>query len=236
MTIAADPTETAPRRAPRIRTDAARNRERILAAAREMLVEQGRDIPLDEIARRAGVGNATLYRHFPDRHALLRAVLLFVMSRTADLAEKLADEVDDPFTALCGFAHAAVDERAAAICGLPPAGARPEITSEMYAEYARFQTALNVLMERARTAGQLRPDITQIDFMIAVSQLSRPLPGLECQGADCHRRVDLFLDGLHPQSATGPAHRPEHHDRSHPETTTPANHPDRLCTGSTTTP
>ncbi|SEN25981.1 TetR/AcrR family transcriptional regulator [Actinacidiphila rubida] len=211
MTITADTTEATPRRAPRMRTDAARNRERILAAAREMLVEQGLDVPFDDIARRAGVGNATLYRHFPDRHALLRAVLLFVMTRTADFAETVAAEEPDPFTALCGFAHAALDERAAAICALFPDKERPEATPEMYAAYARFQTALDGLMERAREAGQLREDITPIDFMIAVSQLSRPLPGLDCDGAGGHRRVGLFLDGLHPRSSAGTptTHHPE---------------------------
>jgi AcrR family transcriptional regulator len=211
MTITADTTETAPHRAPRLRTDAARNRERILDAAREMLVEQGPHVPFDDIARRAGVGNATLYRHFPDRHVLLHAVMLFVMTRTADFAEAVAAEEADAFTALRGFAHAAVDERAAALCALFPAGERPEITPEMYAEYARFQTALEGLMERARQAGQLRPDITQRDFMIAVSQLSRPLPGLECEGAACHRRVDVFLNGLRPPSSDGAVRRPPNH-------------------------
>jgi AcrR family transcriptional regulator len=214
MTITADTTETAPRRAPRMRTDAARNRERILAAAREMLVEHGPDVPLDDIARRAGVGNATLYRHFPDRHALLRAVLLFVMTRTADFAENAAAEEADPFTALCRFAHAAVDERTAAICGLLPAGERPETTPEMYAEYARFQTGLERLMQRARDAGQLRPDVNQFDFMIVVCQLGRPLPGLECVCADAHRRLDLFLDGLRPAPSAGSPHDPLNHRAS----------------------
>lgn len=208
MTLTAEPTRTAPLRVPRMRTDAARNRERILAAAREMIVEHGTEVPLDDIARRAGVGNATLYRHFPDRHALVRAVLLFVMARTADFAEAVATEEPDPFTALSRFAHTAVDERAGAMCGLLPEPGRPEVTPEMYAEYARFRTALEGLMEPARAAGQLRPDLTGTDFMIAVSQLSRPLPGLECQSAECHRRVDLFLDGLRPPSAAGAGHRP----------------------------
>ena len=61
-----------------LRADARRNREHVLAAAREVFVEQGADAPLDEIARRAGVGIATLYRRFPDRAALLRAVALDV--------------------------------------------------------------------------------------------------------------------------------------------------------------
>ncbi|MET7656978.1 helix-turn-helix domain-containing protein, partial [Streptomyces sp. NPDC005486] len=60
------------RKVARPRADALRNRERIVAAAREMFVEFGADVPLDEIARRAGVGNATVYRNFPDRDALTR--------------------------------------------------------------------------------------------------------------------------------------------------------------------
>src|SRR4051794_23585109 len=70
----------------RTRADALRNRERIVAAARDVFVEYGPDAPLDEIARRAGIGNATLYRHFADRQALAHAVLLSVVTRTADRA------------------------------------------------------------------------------------------------------------------------------------------------------
>ncbi|MEU1199218.1 helix-turn-helix domain-containing protein, partial [Streptomyces sp. NPDC005813] len=61
-------------RVARPRADALRNRERIVAAAREMFVESGSGVPFDEIARRAGVGNATVYRNFPDRDALAREV------------------------------------------------------------------------------------------------------------------------------------------------------------------
>ena len=67
-------TATRPR-AVRLRADATRNRERIVTAAREAIVELGHDVPLDEVARRAGVGNATLYRHFTDRTDLLKDVL-----------------------------------------------------------------------------------------------------------------------------------------------------------------
>ena len=72
----------AARKAPRPRADALRNRERIVTAAREMFVEHGPDVPLDDIARRAGVGNATVYRNFPDRDALVREVVCSVMDRT----------------------------------------------------------------------------------------------------------------------------------------------------------
>ena len=84
----------APRRTPRTtraprapRADAVRNRERIVAAARDLFTEVGSQAPIDEVARRAGIGNATVYRHFPDRDALVLAVVRSVLKRTADRAE-----------------------------------------------------------------------------------------------------------------------------------------------------
>lgn len=72
---------------PRPRADAVRNRERILTAAREAFVEFGSAAPFDEVARRAGIGNATLYRHFPDRPTLVHHVVLFTMARVTASAE-----------------------------------------------------------------------------------------------------------------------------------------------------
>src|SRR5207244_6832248 len=88
-----------------LRADARRNREQLLAAARDVFVEQGADAPLDEIARRAGVGIATLYRRFPDRAALLRAVALDVLARAAHEAGTAEAEEGDPFGALARYMH-----------------------------------------------------------------------------------------------------------------------------------
>src|SRR5690349_13648422 len=74
-------------RTARPRADAARNRERIVTAAREALVEFGPEVPMDEVARRAGVGNATLYRHFTDRADLIRQVTLALMASATRRAE-----------------------------------------------------------------------------------------------------------------------------------------------------
>src|SRR5512142_3136850 len=71
---------------PRLRADASRNRERILAAARDVFVEEGAGAPLEDIAKRAGVGIATLYRRFPDRESLMRGVVLNVLGRSTDEA------------------------------------------------------------------------------------------------------------------------------------------------------
>jgi AcrR family transcriptional regulator len=189
--------ETGVRRGPRTRADALRNRERIVAAAREIFVEYGPEAPLDDIARRAGIGNATLYRHFADRQALFRDVLLSVMALTTEHAQRAAVQEADPFTALRDFAHMAVDERVGALCGMLVGGLDRNST-ELEAQCERLENAVEALMERARQAGQLRPDVTVGDLLIALSLLTRPLPGLDCLHVDefAHRHLQLFLDGL----------------------------------------
>src|ERR671937_2812476 len=92
-------TSTPNRRRP-LRADALRNREHVLAAARAVFVEQGADAPLDDIARRAGVGIATLYRRFPDRDALMRAVVLDVLTNVGQQARLALAEEADGFQAL----------------------------------------------------------------------------------------------------------------------------------------
>jgi AcrR family transcriptional regulator len=185
------------RKATRPRADALRNRERIVTAAREMFVEFGPDVPLDEIARRAGVGNATVYRHFPDRDALVREVVCSVMERMAQAAERALAQTGDAFEALERFVHTAADERVSALC--------PMISStfdqhhpDLEAARPRVEGLVGEVMERARAAGQLRPDVGVGDLMIAVAQLSRPPAGTECLRADrfVHRHLQLFLDGM----------------------------------------
>lgn len=190
-------TTTAQRKAPRPRADALRNRERIVTAAREMFTEFGPDVPLDEIARRAGVGNATVYRNFPDRDALVREVVCSVMDRTTEAAETALAETGDAFEALERFVHTAADERISALC--------PMVQStfdrnhpDLEAARVRCEELVVELMNRAKAAGQLRTDVDSGDLMIVVAQLSRPPAGTACFQIDrfVHRHLQLFLDGL----------------------------------------
>ncbi|MFJ6086233.1 TetR/AcrR family transcriptional regulator [Streptomyces sp. NPDC092369] len=185
------------RKVPRPRADALRNRERIVTAAREMFTEFGPDVPLDEIARRAGVGNATVYRNFPDRDALVREVVCSVMDRTTEAAEVALAENGDAFGALERFVHAAADERVSALC--------PMISStfdqhhpDLVDARERCEELIGEIMGRAKAAGQLRTDVDVGDIMMAVAQLSRPLAGTACFSVDrfVHRHLQLFLDGL----------------------------------------
>lgn len=185
------------RKVTRPRADALRNRERIVTAAREMFVEYGPEVPLDEIARRAGVGNATVYRNFPDRDALVREVVCSVMDRTALAAEGALAETGDAFEALSRFVHTAADERISALCPMVQSTFEKH-HPDLEASRERLEELIGELMERARQAGQLRGDVGVGDMMVAVSQLSRPPAGTVCAGIDrfLHRHLQLFLDGL----------------------------------------
>ncbi|HEY3483176.1 MAG TPA: TetR/AcrR family transcriptional regulator [Streptomyces sp.] len=189
-------TENRPR-AVRLRADASRNRERIVAAAREAIVELGPDVAFDEVARRAGVGNATLYRHFADRTELIREVTLAVMGATAQRAEEALAQEPDAFSALRRFAFEAAEERIGALCPLLSDvfdRQDPAVASQV----ARVERSINAIIDRAQRAGLLRTDIAVGDLMVALTQLTRPLPGTGCVGFDqfVHRHLQLFLDGL----------------------------------------
>lgn len=182
----------------RMRADASRNRDRIVAAARELLVEHGADVPLDEIARRAGVGNATVYRHFADRGQLVLEVTLQVMERIQVAADTALAEEPDAFQALRRFMLAAAEERVGAMCAMLSEAfdrAHPEILQAR----DRLERTIADLMGRARRSGQLRPDVAMGDLMVAITQLTRPLPGSACVDGDrfMRRHLLLFIDGLH---------------------------------------
>lgn len=185
------------RKATRPRADALRNRERIVGAAREMFVEHGPDVPFDDIARRAGVGNATVYRNFPDRDSLVREVVCSVMDRTAQAAEQALAETGDAFEALERFVHVAADERISALCPMV-CSTFDQNHPDLKAARERTENLIGEVMDRAKAAGQLRPDVGVGDVMVAVAQLSRPPAGLGCLSLDrfVHRHLQLFLDGL----------------------------------------
>ena len=222
-TAGATSTATTRRAVPKARADAARNRERIVAAAREAYVIHGADAPLDDIARRAGVGNATLYRHFPDRDKLVHGVVLAVTERIADRAQAALDEVGevtaagaddaagagpDVFAALRTFVFAAVEERIGALCPMLAAGFDRD-DPRLLAARRRLDRLAEELIQRAKGAGQLRADVEVGDLMVALSQLTRPLPGTGCAeiARFVDRHVQLFLDGLRaPARSELPGH------------------------------
>jgi AcrR family transcriptional regulator len=192
----------------RLRADALRNRERIVAAARDAFIAYGADAPLDEIARRAGVGNATLYRHFSDRRQLIREVMIAAAAElTAETRAALAEE-PDAFAALRRVVHRAADRRGGAFFSVL-SGCLDDDPAVRTARDALLRAAQG-LLDAAQQCGRLRPDAGIGDLMLALAQLGRPLPGMRGTDLDrfVHRHLDLFLDGLLAPSRsvlTGPS-------------------------------
>ncbi|MFJ9518872.1 TetR/AcrR family transcriptional regulator [Kitasatospora sp. NPDC101801] len=194
--------------APRLRADASRNRARIIEAAREAFVEQGPDVPLDEIARRAGVGNATVYRNFADRRELIHHVTLSVMHQMVGHARAAMTEEPDAFAAVARFTHAAADERISALCPMISQHGDPD-DPELEQAGEQLQATVVELITRAQRAGLLRADIGAGDYLATVAQLTRPLPGSDCISVDgfVHRHLQILLDGMRaPARSELPGH------------------------------
>jgi AcrR family transcriptional regulator len=188
----------------RLRADAKRNRERLLAAARDVIVEQGADAPLDEIARRAGVGIATLYRRFPDRPALLHGVALDLLSRSAHEASSALDAEPDAFAALAPYLHRMLDLGISAV--MPALIGQLRLDEELLDARRASAKAVAAIVAAARADGSLRGDVTEGDVGLLLVRLARPLPGPfppEANRQLAHRHLNLVLDGLRSQAAPG---------------------------------
>jgi AcrR family transcriptional regulator len=183
-----------------LRADARDNLRRLLDAARDVFIDQGAGAPLDEIARRAGIGIATLYRRFPDRQALIRAVTLDALRRSADEARHAAATEQDPFSALASYMHGAIDARTAAV--IPALLGVIDFDDEEIAQAREDGGAtLNALVDAARDAGALRADVTAGDIGMLIVRMTRPLPGpipAEMNSSLGHRHLALLIDGLRP--------------------------------------
>lgn len=138
-----------------MRADAARNREKVLQAARELFAAEGFDVPLDEIAARAGVGPGTVYRHFPTKQALFQAV---TEVRVAAMIETAEQASDDAGADLAAFLTRMADE-AAAKRDMSDAIAVPSELRD------RLHAALGTLLRRAQESGQVRTDVTTGDLV-----------------------------------------------------------------------
>ncbi len=139
--------------APPLRADARRNRDRILAAADAAFAEEGLGVPVDEIARRAGLGAGTLYRHFPTKEALFQAVLVAHMDRLACYGQQLAGS-DRPDQALFEFVGHLASEAASKrnlIDALSGAGF--DVKAASWESKAALEEAFQALLSRAQAAG-----------------------------------------------------------------------------------
>lgn len=193
-----------------MRADAQRNHERLLKAARDVFVEQGPSASLEEIARRAEVGIATLYRRFTDRGTLMHAVVLHALTRTIEAVQQARRDHPDPLDALAAYVHAVLDLRTSVV--IPTLLGALDL-DEPQLELARDTSAqlVDELLDDARKTGRIRDDVAFGDIGLLLTRLSRPLPGPipdEIQSALAHRHADLFLAGLRADATTPPLRGP----------------------------
>jgi AcrR family transcriptional regulator len=137
-----------------MRADAVRNRDRILGATVDLVLEQGPAVGMEAIARRAGVGVATVYRHFPDRASLLAHVQLGCLRATADEAEAALAEEHDAFSALARYMHKVVELRVSAV--MPLLNDRVHADDELILARRRGRAAIDSLVDRAACRGDDR--------------------------------------------------------------------------------
>lgn len=184
-----------PKPARRPRTDAVRNRERLIEAATHVFAMGAPQASLEAVAREAEVGIGTLYRHFPTREALFEAVYRREVDQLGDLAERLAREAA-PVEALRQWLHANVGLVATKRGMVEALQLVASGSTELKAySFERLTGALALLLARGVATGDLRPDITAEDLLRTVVGIFYADNSTDWQ-ASALRIVDVFVDGL----------------------------------------
>jgi AcrR family transcriptional regulator len=195
-----------------LRADARRNRDQLVDAAAALFAERGPDVPMEEIARRAGVGVGTLYRRFPDRHALVRTVALESFRRVVANARSAAAE-PDAWSGITRFVRQAVaDLRLATWLSMwfARTWAELRLDAEQQELRAELLELLDGLVRRAQRDGVMRADAGVGDLAVLLALVLRPLPGALAAVTErsVERHVAVVLDGLRARPGSGLPGRP----------------------------
>ena len=177
------------------RADSARNRQLLMDAAKTGFSEVGLNVSLEEIARRAGVGIGTLYRHFPSREAVVEAVYRREVEHLAEAVPQLL-ETSPAGEALHKWMHLFVDYIATKRLIAPSLGAAAARGSTLHATSAELITrAISTLVKRAVASGDVRKDIDPPDLLRALVGVSYGNPDAGWE-ASARRLIDILMDGL----------------------------------------
>ncbi|MFL9873043.1 TetR/AcrR family transcriptional regulator [Paraburkholderia megapolitana] len=179
------------------RADALRNRERILEEAKKAFTREGDDISLEDVARQAGVGPGTLYRHFPTRDALLESVYRAEVTKLAEEQQRLSDSLP-ALEALRSWMRLFVDYIATKKIIAPALNSIVGGPAEVYkASGAQITEAIQSLVARAVASGDIRPDLEPLDLLRALVGVSNVASAPDWQES-AKRLVDILLLGSRP--------------------------------------
>jgi len=189
------PSETSALRKPR--TDAQRNRERLLEVAKEAFARGGANTSLDDIAKQANVGPGTLYRHFPTRDALLEAVYRTEVEKLAAAEQKFAQTMT-PVEALRAWMLLFVDYIAAKHIIAPALNTMVGGPTKVYeGSRALIQGAIDALVKRAIKSGDIRKDLDSFDLLRALIGVASVASSPDWQQS-ARRLVDILITGSRP--------------------------------------
>jgi AcrR family transcriptional regulator len=183
-----------------MRADARRNYERLLATARTAFAEHGADASLDDIARRAGVGPGTLYRHFPTRDALLEAVIHdWIEALRAEGQELLASP--SPAEALVAWFRTVIGT-VGTYRGLAAAlmSSMRNQESELHASCEAMQSGMVALLVRAQQAGTIRADARAPDVLLLINAITLASEQTPTDPDQTDRLLSLVMDGLRAEA------------------------------------
>jgi AcrR family transcriptional regulator len=175
-----------------MRADARRNRDRVLAAAREVFGISGADAQMDDVARAAGVGVGTVYRHFPTKEALIGEIVRQTFAGFVARAEEALRAGGDAFGALSGLLHGNAEQLAGDAATRYALGEGTAAWEAAAAERARLEDVAGQLIERGRRDGSLRADLAVADIGMVMCGLASSIG----RGFDWRRHLTLMLDGL----------------------------------------
>jgi AcrR family transcriptional regulator len=179
------------------RADAERNRDRVLEIAKEAFTRSGTDTSLDDIAKQAGVGAGTLYRHFPSREALIEAVYRTEVEKLAAAEQNFA-EIMPPIEALRAWMLLFVDYIATKKIIAPALNALVGDPKKVFeASYNQIWEAIRALVKRAIKSGNIRKDLDPIDLLRALIGVSNVASSPDWQQS-ARRLVDILITGSRP--------------------------------------
>jgi len=179
------------------RADAQRNRDRILQVAKEAFTRAGANASLDEIAKQAGVGPGTLYRHFPTREALLEAVYRSEVEKLAAAEKKLAETMP-AIEALRAWILLFIDYIATKKIIAPALNQLVGGTSKVFeASYGQIQGAMRALVKRGVKSGDIRKDVDPVDLLKALIGVAYMSATPDWQQS-ARRLVDILISGSRP--------------------------------------